>query len=176
MDFISRLRNVSLELEKSYIKDLINVIDVIYQECDVVERGTKKFVSKEELIVRCKLGMKNDICKAMCQSGSKCIRKCVDGGEYCKMHIGLSIKYSMNVVSVNDKDMNGVDMNGVDMNGVDMSGVDMSGVGMETKFIEDTFYYVDEKYVYDRGTMERVGYRSGGEYILTSDPFILGCV
>lgn len=175
MDFVNKLRNVSLDLEKLYIKDVISMINVIYEECDVVERGTKKFMSKEELIARCRLGIRDNICKAMCQSGSKCIRKCVDGGEYCKMHIGLSIKENMNsmnnMVYMYEKQVEREDSVGVDVD-VDVDVKDMSG--MRTKFIEDMFYYVDEMYIYDRGTREKVGYISKGEYILTDDPFVLG--
>lgn len=172
MDFVNKLRNVSLDLEKLYIRDVTSMINVIYEECDVVERGTKKFISKEELIARCRLGIRENICKAMCKSGSKCIRKSVDGGEYCKMHIGLSIKDSINsVVSMqmyenmeieikDEKEKDEKEMN------------DMSG--MRSKFIEDVFYYVDDKYIYDKGTSEKVGYISDGKYILTDDPFVLG--
>jgi hypothetical protein len=166
MDFVNKLRNVSLDLEKLYIKGIISMIDVIYEECDVVERGTKKFMSKEELIARCRLVTRENICKAMCQSGSKCIRKCIDGGEYCKMHIGLSIKDNMNsmVYMYEKKQMEG---------DVDVD-VDVDVSGMRVKFIEDKFYYVDEVYIYDRGTKEKVGYISKEGYILTDDPFVLG--
>ena len=40
------------------------------------------------------------------------------------------------------------------------------------KFIEDTFYYVDQQYVYDLN-LEKVGYMDEGTCVLTSDPFIL---
>lgn len=174
MDFVNRLRNVSLDLEKLYIKDIVSMINVIYEECDVLERGTKKFISKEELIARCGLGMRDNICKALCQSGSKCIRRCVDGGEYCKMHIGLSIKEKMSNMLIMDMyEKEGVELG--EVKGMGMSEVkrnDMSG--MKSKFIEDMFYYVDDMYIYDRETTEKVGYISDGKYILTDDPFVLG--
>lgn len=179
MDFVNKLRNVSLDLEKLYIKDLISMINVIYEECDVVERGSKKFISKEELIVRCKLGIRDNICKAMCQTGSKCIRKSVDGGEYCKMHIGLSIKDNINsVVSMQMYERNEIkEEREIELEGKkkinDMNTNVMNMNNMKSKFIEDTFYYVDEKYIYDRETLEKVGYISDNVCILTDDPFIL---
>lgn len=43
---------------------------------------------------------------------------------------------------------------------------------LKKKFIEDSFYFVDDKFIYDSNN-NKVGYISNGEYILTSDPFIL---
>jgi len=45
-------------------------------------------------------------------------------------------------------------------------------------FIDDTFYLVDDKYVYDTLNKQRVGYVQSKiqgqiEYILTDDPFVL---
>lgn len=175
MDFINKLRNVSLDLEKLYIKDMISMISMIYEECDVVERGTKKFISKEDLIVRCKLGVRDNICKAMCQTGSKCIRKCVDGGEYCKMHIGLSIREKINnMVYIDEYKSEEIELEELS-DSVGSFKEDNKGE-MSIKFIEDVFYYVDERYIYDRVSRERVGYISDGRYILTDDPFILDAI
>jgi hypothetical protein len=47
---------------------------------------------------------------------------------------------------------------------------------LETKLIDDTFYYMDKNYIYDRDTLEKVGYISDNEFILTDDPFILNAI
>lgn len=48
------------------------------------------------------------------------------------------------------------------------------------QLIQDTFYYVDSEYIYDKQTMQRVGYvdtelsDQQPNYVLTDDPFVLG--
>jgi len=44
---------------------------------------------------------------------------------------------------------------------------------LKTFQIDGTFYYVDDSFVYDKNTLERVGYTEGSRYVLTDDPFIL---
>lgn len=160
---ISKLRDVSLELEKSYTKDMMAIIENIYNNYDIKERGTDKLVSKGELIARFKLSEKNEsmICLAMCQNGNKCVRRPMEGSEYCKMHIGLSLRNKFNEVMM--------EVEVLDVSKGIMEDVDKK----EERFIEDMFYYVDERYIYDKETLERVGIVSKGEYILTNDPFIL---
>ena len=167
MEFVNRLRNVSLELEKVYIKDMIKMIDVIYSKYDIMDRSTKRVISKYELISEVGLSIKDTICIAMCQTGSKCIRKAINGGEYCRMHIGLSIKNNINnsnIIEIKNEEIND------EME--DEMGDEMEG-NVILKLIGDVFYYVGEKYIYDRETGDKVGYVKMNEYILTDDPFIL---
>jgi hypothetical protein len=163
---INKLKDVSLELEKSYTKDMMAIIENIYNNYDVKERGTDKLVSKGELISRFKLSEKNEsmICLAMCQNGNKCVRRSMEGSEYCKMHIGLSIRNKISDVLME-----------VEVLDVGEGVMKVEGdIGIKNeRFIEDMFYYVDERYIYDKETLEKVGVVSRGEYILTSDPFIL---
>lgn len=44
---------------------------------------------------------------------------------------------------------------------------------LQKKFIEDSFYYIDDKYIYDMTTLEKLGYIQNNRFILTNDPFIL---
>ena len=43
--------------------------------------------------------------------------------------------------------------------------------------IDDTFYYIDSHFIYERDTLQKVGYIENDQgtknYILTDDPFIL---
>ena len=43
--------------------------------------------------------------------------------------------------------------------------------------IDDTFYYVDDHFIYERDTLKKVGYIENEfdtkNYVLTDDPFIL---
>lgn len=48
--------------------------------------------------------------------------------------------------------------------------IDLSHLKM--KFIEDSFYYVDTKFIYNK-LKQKVGYIDNGEFILTDDPYIL---
>ena len=81
------------------------------------------------------------------------------------MHIGLSIRNKISDVLME-----------VEVLDVGEGVMKVEGdIGIKNeRFIEDMFYYVDERYIYDKETLEKVGVVSRGEYILTSDPFILG--
>lgn len=51
-------------------------------------------------------------------------------------------------------------------------------LNLKQQLIQDTFYYVDSEYIYDKQSMQRVGYvettQSDYNYVLTDDPFVLG--
>jgi hypothetical protein len=44
---------------------------------------------------------------------------------------------------------------------------------LKKKFIDDVFYLIDDKFIYDNKTLEKVGIINNNNYILTLDPFIL---
>jgi hypothetical protein len=48
--------------------------------------------------------------------------------------------------------------------------IDLSHLKM--KFIEDSFYYIDKSFIYNK-LKQKVGYIDNGEFILTDDPYIL---
>ena len=44
---------------------------------------------------------------------------------------------------------------------------------LKKQFIEDTFYWIDDKYIYDIDSYEKVGIIEYNEFKLTSDPYLL---
>lgn len=45
-------------------------------------------------------------------------------------------------------------------------------INLKMKFIEDSFYYVDSNFIYNK-LKQKVGYVENNEFILTDDPYIL---
>lgn len=43
---------------------------------------------------------------------------------------------------------------------------------MRIEFIEDSFYYVDEKYVYNKGDLKKIGIKTDDEYVLFDNPIV----
>lgn len=45
---------------------------------------------------------------------------------------------------------------------------------LQETLIDDAFYYTNTEYIYDKKSMQKVGYVEGDRYVLTDDPFVLG--
>ena len=92
--------------------------------------------------------------------------------KYCKIHNYLSFKepehdpepiYQQTIFVISDKG-NGNDKG----NG---KGIDKSNY--KKQLIDNSFYYIDDSFIYNTSTLEKVGYIENNEFILTDDPFIL---
>lgn len=89
---------------------------------------------------------------------SQCTRNAIEDRDYCKTHM-----YKIGLV----KEEITVSINHISNSKLN----DCSK--LKKKFINDSFYYVNDKFIYNIDTNEKVGYIFQSEYILTSDPFIL---
>jgi hypothetical protein len=47
-----------------------------------------------------------------------------------------------------------------------------TNVDMRIEFIEDSFYYVDEKYVYSKNDFKKIGIKTDDEYVLFDNPIV----
>jgi len=156
--------NISEEkfLENYKNKIIKECIKSIYKKCNINDKKTNEQISDDKLykilleqkiIKRC-IGCTNTV------PINQCSRNAIDNFDYCKTHLykislkGENIaKSSINICK--DKDIKKDKLN------------------LTKKFIDDTFYYIDEKLIYNTN-LEKVGYINNNEYILSSDPFILG--
>ena len=104
-----------------------------------------------------------NICRGISKNGNKCCRQSSENNEYCKTHQYLSFRQIVNEPKVDNLFI------------IESNSFDRDTKNMELQLIEDSFYYVDNFFVYEKETLKKVGYVENKEYILTDDPFILNC-
>ena len=169
LDKISKiLQNSSIKIEKAYINDIIKITNMIFEEYDITYKNTKIAVEKDIFLNKFKTVFKNDnilICKGISKNGNKCSRKVNENSNYCKTHHYLSYREMINEKCENICVIESTNIN-QHQNTLDIE-------NMELKFINDSFYYTDNKYIYEKDTLNKAGYVYNNEYILTDDPFIL---
>lgn len=147
-------------LEKYKKTILKQAISIIYQNKDDIINLSKQeildLVLKPKIIKRC-LGISTTF--------TQCTSNALQDHDYCKRHLKYSI---LNKES--DKEV-------FQITKIKNEFQNESPIQMSKKFINDTFYFIDTKYIYDideDGNIgEKVGIINKKKFILTSDPFIL---
>ena len=168
-----KLSSLSTKVEKSYIKDIKTVIDTMMGDFEIYYKDTDQLVSNENIINRFRAIFSTQdniiICKGISQNGNKCTRKTTNESDFCKVHSYLAFKQhqeskSQNLYIIEEQFKQNDNQNLLDKTNLEL--------------IDDTFYYVDSHFIYDKNSFDKVGYveynNSKTEYILTDDPFILG--
>ena len=143
---------------------------------DILYKNSNNTVKYKEFLDHFINGLedkKENICLGISQNGNKCCRKAQDNSNYCKVHFYLEFRNKEDnqkrdtifIINENNKD----------------NKFDVKKQNLQKVFIEDSFYYKDDKFIYDTfknpdGTInyQKVGYIENNELILTDDPFILG--
>jgi hypothetical protein len=143
--------------KKRIVKDTIKKICKNY----IILNDNNQEINEEELLNQL---LKPKIIKR-CVGTTKgtpvlqCTRNALDGYDYCKSHLYKlclqETKQNVNLPEVSFQKLEKSDI-----------------TGLQKVFIDDSFYFVDDKYIYDTNNI-KVGYISNKEFILTSDPFIL---
>ena len=167
-----RLDNLSSDLKNSCSKDILHIFDIIFEEYDIVYKNTDKIVNKQILTDRLrdllneKVQEEIPICKGFSQNGNKCFKRTQQNSNYCKVHAYLAFREKNALVSNNKIDTYVTPMN-LSKNKIDI-------LSLEKTFINDSFYYHDKSFIYDKESLEKVGYiENENDFILTDDPFIL---
>jgi len=157
-------------IERAVKRDISDIICMLLIEYDITERRTKRAATKDELYQKImeKFELQDAYCSAITKNGTKCTRKIQAGrSKFCGTH---AILEKVQVIN-NNKAMNHI----VQSVKADISNDVLSK--MQKEFIEDSFFLVDEEYIYDKDSYEKVGYidnESGvKKFVLTDDPFIL---
>lgn len=149
--------------KKRVIKDTIKILCKNYSIYDSNENqiDEKELVEKiltPKIIKRC-------IGTTSTSPISQCTRNSVENYNYCKTHL-----YKMCLEDNSKFEIHSLPQITL-VQGYSDTYQHMSN--LTKKFIEDSFYYVDNKYIYDMN-MSKVGYiEENDNYILTSDPFVL---
>ena len=152
------LENYKKKLIKQFIKTVYKNYQ-IYDENDniVSEKDIEQLFLKPKIIKRC-IGTTNTT------PIMQCSRNAIENSDYCKTHI-----YKMGILK-QDKSESSVEFKIIKN---EQNKELLKNKQFIKKFIEDSFYLIDNKYIYNPDNMSRVGYIDNNEYILTSDPFIL---
>ena len=167
--FYKRLENISNNFEKAYENDINFIIDNLFEEYDILYKDTNITVHKNIILNKFLsiLGKTQDdiICNGFSQNGNKCFRKASRDSEYCKTHSYLAFKQH----NLTTKPSGTQDIVVFVPNNQDNININ----GLKKQLIEDTFYYIDDTYIYNIDSLERVGYIEDSKFYLTDDPFIL---
>jgi hypothetical protein len=98
---------------------------------------------------------------------SQCTRNAIENYDYCRTHL-----YK---ICLDSKEIKAQDTPVIfNLNTKSKYNNDDSTYkdDLKSKFIDDSFYFVDNKFIYDTN-YNKVGYIYNNEYVLTSDPFLL---
>lgn len=163
------LKNV----QKNLLADIKAIVNALQLEYTITNKSDySKIITSEELIhfITNLYQIDNKYCTAMTNSGYKCTMKPYLNSKYCKKHITSAFSYissSNTQLNIQENSISYLDSES-DNNKL------VNDVVLQKKLIDDSFYYVDHKYIYDISSKQKVGYiNTDNEYTLTSDPFIL---
>lgn len=176
MESTKYLNNISDKLSNCIKKDIQCIIDKILSNYDIYIKNTDKQITKEQLINKL---MSMDRCRYISDNGKVCLHKNSQNTKYCKIHLTKSINRSILQKSepVTKKEMLLIQTK-------NKTGIKTGNKKLNKKFIKDTLYYVDDNFIYDPDTLDKVGYISSDgdnqseneSFILTDDPFVLGII
>lgn len=180
---IELANSLSEKIKNSYKKDIENIINVLIQDYDIYKRGSKELITKNELL---NLFFNNDqikYCSAATKSGTRCKHKAINNSNYCNKHL-YSIENLKEFIHSSKLNNNENDYTEPDdfylIEKKEEELKDYNKNNFKKILIDDAFYLIDDKWIYDKDSLEKVGYIEKNNenyneinYILTSDPFIL---
>jgi hypothetical protein len=166
---INKIKQLPASIENAFSEDLSTLAGYLLIDFDIQFRDSDEKVSKELLIkyIRKCLGVKDNICCAVTRVGTRCTSK-VNGSKYCKRHVNKEVferEFAFKSEIVIEIVKNNIQEHLCTNTGQ-----------LRKQFIEDTFYYTDEKFIYNIETMEKEGCivnDNDKQFVLTRDPFIL---
>lgn len=150
-------------------KDIEKIINYIFDNYDVTDKRTSQEINRTDVISHFLTKKENHIqrCCGVNQNGSRCSRNTLQNKMYCKIHI---LKYDTSFfVKREEEKEHKIEFSDI----VFEKEIQQNKENLKKVFIDDSFYYTDEKYMYDTSTLEKVGFVENDEYVLSLDPFIL---
>lgn len=165
-----RLENLSSDLRKSYIKDINKLLEKMLEDYDIVYKNTNKIVNKDIVIhniidTYLVVDKEISICKGFSQNGNKCCKRSQADSAYCKVHNYLEFRER---VTGNDFKNSLIEFQ------FGSNKKEIDNTSLQTKFINDSLYYYDNRFIYDQTSLEKVGYiDERNTFVLTDDPFLL---
>lgn len=185
-----KLDNLPSNLKKGYIKDITNILDMMFEEYDIFYKDTNESVKKQIIINKfTSIFNENEkiqevsVCKGFSQNGNKCFKRSQQNSNYCKVHTYLAFREKTVYSTLGNSNISDVNHQGNFTDDIDRrqgtieqirsnkNKIDILSLGKT--FINNSFYYHDKRFIYDRDSLEKVGYIENENFILTDDPFIL---
>jgi hypothetical protein len=154
--------------QKLISRDIETIINYIFDNYTVEDKTTEKRIDRKEIISHF-LSKGEDVIQRCCginQNGSRCSRNTLENKMYCKIHI---LKFDTSLFKTCQHQHQHQHQVQEETKSAHPNISELDKI-----FIDNSFYYVDEKYMYDVSTGEKVGFQQNGEYIVSNDPFILG--
>lgn len=180
---IDLTNSLSEKIKNAYKKDIENSIDKLFENFDIFKRNTNELVDKKELINILLTPINIVYCSAATKSNTRCKNKAINNSNYCGKHLYTNQnlkevlhcpKFLLNQNKENTNETN--DFYLIENTGQKEYCVDIVKENLKKILINDSFYMIDDKWIYDISSYEKVGYIDGEEYILTNDPFILDMI
>lgn len=165
------LQSFSKKIHESLEHDIESLIVLMYTTFDMYDKQTDEKVTLDAV----KHCIKQQVCKppladccvALTKSNTRCIRKAQMGSEFCaqhaKMHFYQTPKPTIHIPDIIQLPLPS-----------SQPCINSPPNTLQKKFVHDSLYFVDDQFIYDITTKEKVGYIStNGEYTLTDNPFEL---
>lgn len=187
---IEKTKKLGPKIEKTFNNDLDKILDNMISEFDIYYRGSSEKVSKETLFEKFCFRSSDttnnfiNYCSAITNSGTPCSNKKYQNSKYCKKHMSKELieKYQERLSEKYDQINQTYGIETIET--IESHDNDIDITKLTKKFIEDTFYYIDDKFIYDTIDYRKVGYVDSQNFgnnktdedhtfVLTEDPFIL---
>ena len=180
MDVCKTARDFPKHIQKALVNDINKVIHYISVNFDVYKRGTPELVSENQVLqqVLTALMVEEPVCAAITKNGNKCIRKAQAESRYCRQHALKAFTDNMSVYTQRPSIHTSV-IDTSALTFVESKQRKHDDDSLRKQFIEDSFYWVDDQYIYDVNSYNKVGYidcetnMDSPNYVLTDDPFLL---
>lgn len=167
MESIEHINPLLEKYKKTITRDIIKKL---YEKYSIYDEDENEISEKE---IKDYLEKLNNPTKKRCCGVSKtgvpkqCKSFAVTNFDYCKNHM---MTYGACAISrrLGAEPQENIDVE-ICKNTVGEH-IDLGNLKM--KFIEDSFYYIDKSFIYNK-LKQKVGYLDNGEFVLTDDPYIL---
>ncbi len=183
---IYKSKQLSKSIEDAIKNDIETISKNLLCKFDIKFRGSNDLVSLEELQdyifspFRQEIA-EQDFCCAVTTQGKRCTKRQQHNSIYCKTHAFKAVldNHSKIITTTTKKEYHQNVLVLLDQPGDKNHTNDKNAGNFKHKqFIDDTFYMIDDAYIYDCNSMQKVGYieRDGvnqPKYVLTDDPFVL---
>lgn len=167
---ITKSKNLSESIEKDIITDINTIASALIDKYTIYSDSTK--VSQKELVDfitdMYQFEVNKKQCAGVTKIGQQCINNAYKSSKYCKKHIKLGLTYTP------FSKMTQESIVFLERGNQQHEQIKQKEKKLEKVFIEDSFYFIDEHYIYNVSDNEKVGYIDDNKnYVFTSDPFVL---
>ena len=150
-------KNIQQKLVIAFQKDIDDILHKIHSEYNL-KISISEFISKYNYNIPVET-----TCHGISQNGNKCFNKTFQNELYCKKHISQKQIIKKTVYEPFTIEMSKMSI--------------VKPTNYTLKLIDNQKCFVDDSFVYDVDTFERIGYKTSKEtYILSDNPFLLNVV